>query len=525
MPAPDRIGRYRVLGELGRGAMGTVYRCHDDDLDRDVAIKVMSKGGSDEGSRARFLREARAAARLQHPNIVVIYELGEQQDCLFMVLELLEGMDLQRALQEGIRPDPRLIVPLAGQVLAGLGHAHEHGIVHRDLKPSNVFLPVGQPAKIMDFGVARLAGAGITTSGGLSGTPSYMSPEQVSGQEVDGRSDLFSVGLMLYELLTGEKAIQADTVVSVLYKVVHETPDLSLLPSAPEWRRLRAVLERTLARRREDRYPDARAMSEDLARALTDLGGAAADWTTPAERLLLHRTTRVASAPMPQRQPLAPPRPVAAAPAVSPRWSRSRWIAAGVLSLLAVLVGVGIGVIARRSASSRSRPAGAAPGSLATAVVGVSPAPAVAAAVSPATGPAATDAPTATSAPASTLPATTTTATPPEVVAASTPPPSAPAGSTEARLARARDLLRRSRWAEALAEARAVLEVAPTNAEASALAQQAQAEIVIEECLRNARNALREGDRDRALEEVRRGFLVRKNDPRLLEMHREVVQQ
>ncbi len=298
MPSPERIGRYRILGDLGRGAMGIVYRGRDDDLERDVAIKVMTKGGADDSARARFLREARAAARLQHPNIVVIYELGEHEGCPFMVLELLQGIDLQHALEGGIRPDPRLILPLVGQILAGLGHAHEHGIVHRDVKPSNVFLPVGQPAKIMDFGVSRLAGASVTTtSGALSGTPSYMSPEQVSGEEIDGRSDLFSVGLMMYELLTGEKAIQADTVVSVLYKVVHETPKLSLLPDAPEWRRLRAVLERTLARRREDRYPDARAMSADLVLALAELGGATSDWTSPSERLLLHRTTKVASAP------------------------------------------------------------------------------------------------------------------------------------------------------------------------------------------------------------------------------------
>src|SRR5512140_2930721 len=216
--------------------MGTVYRGHDDDLEREVAIKVMTRGGADENARARFLREARAAARLQHPNIVVIYELGEHEGALFMVLELLQGIDLQHALEGGIRPDPRLILPLVSQILAGLGHAHEHGIVHRDVKPSNVFLPLGQAAKIMDFGVARLAGSGTTSAGALSGTPSYMSPEQVSGEEVDGRSDLFSVGLMLYELLTGEKAIRAETVLSMLYKVVHEAADLSLLPDSPEWR-------------------------------------------------------------------------------------------------------------------------------------------------------------------------------------------------------------------------------------------------------------------------------------------------
>jgi serine/threonine-protein kinase len=546
MPSPERIGRYRILGELGRGAMGIVYRGRDDDLERDVAIKVMTKGGADDSARARFLREARAAARLQHPNIVVIYELGEHEGCPFMVLELLQGIDLQHALEGGIRPDPRLILPLVGQILAGLGHAHEHGIVHRDVKPSNVFLPVGQPAKIMDFGVSRLAGASVTTtSGALSGTPSYMSPEQVSGEEIDGRSDLFSVGLMLYELLTGEKAIQADTVVSVLYKVVHETPKLSLLPDAPEWRRLRAVLERTLARRRADRYPDARAMSADLVLALAELGGATSDWTSPSERLLLHRTTKVASAPTRLTDVPAPPQTSAAAPLAGRpvRTGRPGRLIPVFLAGLAVLAGVGIGVIARRRAVTPTPPAVApsgppAPSGLVAGGLGgsvspptiapstaASPAPPIDASQQPSPQPASASPPAASPA-ASPGPGSLPSAAPELVVPTSPPPTTVPAASGgDPRLARARDLLRRSRWAEALALARAILDASPTNAEASALAQQAESEIVIEECLRNARSALREGDRERALEEVRRGFLVRKNDPRLLAMHREVVQQ
>jgi serine/threonine-protein kinase len=545
MPSPERIGRYRIIGELGHGAMGTVYRGRDDDLERDIAIKVMTRGGADESARARFQREARAAARLQHPNIVVIYELGEHEGCPFMVLELLQGIDLQHAIEGGIRPDPRLLLPLVGQILAGLGHAHEHGIVHRDVKPSNVFLPVGQPAKIMDFGVARLAGAGVTTTGALSGTPSYMSPEQVSGQEIDGRSDLFSVGLMLYELLTGEKAIQADTVVSVLYKVVHETPTLSLLPGAPEWRRLRAVLERTLARRREDRYPDARAMTTDLALALSDLGGAGSDWTAPSERLLLHRTTKVASAPTRLQGVPAPPQTSAAAPLAGQpgKTRRPSWFVPACLAGLAVLVGIGIGVIARRRALTPTPPAVAPSGLVAPSgqgagglggsvsppalvpVTAARPASTIDGPRPPSPQPGSVSPPASPSASTS-GPGSLPSAPPELVVPVSPPPTTVPAASgADARLARARDLLRRSRWAEALAEARAILDATPTNAEASALAQQAESEIVIEECLRNARNALREGDRERALEEVRRGFLVRKNDPRLLQMHREVVQQ
>ena len=231
MATPARIGRYRVLGVLGQGAMGVVYRARDDSLDRDVALKLMRGAGGAE-DRARFLREARAAARLQHPNIVTIYEADEHDGEPFIAMELLEGTDLQRAIEAGLRPDPKVTLPIVLQLLAGLGHAHEHGIVHRDVKPSNVFRPRGRPAKIMDFGVARLAGG--SAASGVVGTPNYMSPEQVRGGSVDGRSDVFSAGLILYELVTGEKAYRGDSVVALLYKIAHEDPDLSLLPRGRE---------------------------------------------------------------------------------------------------------------------------------------------------------------------------------------------------------------------------------------------------------------------------------------------------
>ena len=301
MSALERIGRYRVTGELGRGAMGAVYRGRDESLDRDVALKVMSQGLADADARARFRREAQAAARLQHPNIVVIYEFGEHDGAPYMALELLDGVDLQRAIGGGLRPDPRSTLPLVLQLLSGLAHAHEHGIVHRDVKPSNLFLPLGRPAKIMDFGVARLSGLGTTTSGTIVGTPNYMSPEQVSGGELDGRSDLFSAGLILYELVTGEKAIRADTVVAAMYKILHESPDLSLIPPGAQWRRLRELLERALAHRPDERFPDARAMAAELALALADLGGIV-DWTAPSDQALL-----VAPKPRPVSQPAPTP--------------------------------------------------------------------------------------------------------------------------------------------------------------------------------------------------------------------------
>jgi hypothetical protein len=491
--APSQIGRYRITGELGRGAMGTVYRGRDDALDRDVALKVMSDGLADADARARFQREARAAARLQHPNIVVIYELGEHEGAPYMALELLEGVDLQRAIGGGIRPDPRATLPLVLQLLAGLGHAHEHGIVHRDIKPSNLFLPFGKPAKIMDFGVARLAGTGNTTSGTIVGTPNYMSPEQVAGGELDGRSDLFSAGLILFELVTGEKAIQADTVVSAIYKILHESPNLSLIPDGAGWRRVRAVLERALARAPGERFPDARAMSAELARALVELGGSV-DWTAPADQALLVRpkpagtvvgqpvpaapaaVSAPASGPASRPAPAARPR-VTQAPAQAAAPARSRghalvWIAAA--GLVAVAIGASALLILRGSGTTVSNARSLGPSPAATGSPAASTTTSTAASAPARPTPAAlAPLPTASASPReSAATAASATAAPVEPGPAARP---APGLGPEARLARARELVLRGRWADALAEARALLDAQPTNREATALAQQAEA--------------------------------------------------
>jgi serine/threonine-protein kinase len=518
MSAPGRIGRYQVTGELGQGAMGTVYRARDETLDRDVAVKVMSKGLADAKGRERFLKEARAAAKLQHPNIVVIYELGEHEGAPFMVLELLEGVDLQHAIDRGIRPDPRATLPVVLQVLAGLGHAHENRIVHRDVKPSNVFLPSGRPAKIMDFGVARLAGLGTTTAGVVVGTPNYMSPEQASGGEVDGRSDLFSAGLILYELVTGERAFQADSLVSILYKILHEAPDLSLIPREPGWDNLRGVLSRALARRADDRYPDARAMSADLARALADLGGTL-DWTAPADEALLVRPKPRTA---PRLEPAAPV-PPAPAPPVGPAGAPPPPPAARRSPLAAGLGGGALLAVAAGAAWLWLRPAPPPGATPATPAPGATATPTVAPESRPAPPlPSASATPLAPPSPAAT-PAGAPVPTP-SPAGALLPTP-APGLDAEGRLRHAEDLVARERWAEALAEARAVLDAEPRHARAAALAQQAEAELVLEECLENARAALERGDRDLAVEELRRGSQVRKNDPRLLALFREAVGQ
>jgi serine/threonine-protein kinase len=525
---PAQIGRYRILGEVGRGAMGTVYRGRDASLERDVAIKVMSVGVTDPDARKRFLREGKAVGRLQHPNIVTIYELGEHEGNPFMALELLDGMDLQQAIEAGIRPDPKITLPIILQALAGLGHAHENGIVHRDVKPSNIFLPQGRPAKIMDFGVVRLAG-GSTTKDVIVGTPNYMSPEQAKGGELDGRSDLFSVGLILYELVTGEKAYGGDSVVAVLFKITNEEPDLSLIPRGPGWDRVRGVLTRALQKKPEDRHPDARAMSADLQQALKELGGTA-DWMTPSDQGLLVRKRPAGSGGLP-----TPPPPVIASEALEETRTTKRAVPSRVpLALAGGLGGLAVVLLASavflfmRNGPASTAPSAASPISPATPQAArPEPSPsasAVGAAPTQKTAPSASAAP-----PSSTLVAAASPAPAPSPASS----PSGPAGSpstaaavspADARLDRASEAFEKGHYAQALAEAKAVLLREPDNAAAKELAQDAEAAILIEDVVKKARAALKAGDRETALAEIRRGLAVNPNEGRLMALFREATQ-
>jgi serine/threonine-protein kinase len=499
--------------------MGVVYRGIDEALDRPVAIKVMAAGaGADAESRARFKREAQAAARLQHPNIVTIYELGEHEGAPFMALELLEGVDLQRAIESGLRPDPKATLPVVLQLLAGLGHAHEHGIVHRDVKPSNVFLPRGRPAKIMDFGVARL-GQAITTTGMVVGTPNYMSPEQVRGGHLDGRSDLFSAGLILYELVTGEKAYQGDSVVALLFKIAHEDPDLSLIPPGAAWDRLRATLERALAREPDSRYPDAAAMSADLSRALLDLGGSA-DWAAASDLGLLVRTPArpremtlgTTAPPLVAPMALGTAPPIEAAPAIQP--TTPAWKSP--MALAAVLVGAAILILAGALLRLAAPPQPARPSlsasSVRTPTMSVAP-----------TAPASPLAPTAAP-PSTTLASLRPSAVPPHPSPGSTAAPPSEPPPASARVDRANDLLESRRYAQALAEARAVLMRDPRNTEAQTIAEEAEAALIVEDALKKAKEALKKGDKDGAVEELKKGLAANGSDARLLALWREATQ-
>lgn len=227
---PQTIGRYKILRKLGHGGMGSVYLAHDPAIDREVAIKTITFADAGDPSmqeerRQRFLQEAQAAGRLQHPNIISVHDVGTfGDDDLFIVMEYLPGSTLEAFTEKHeLLPVPRVISLIADACLA-LDYAHRHKIVHRDIKPSNLMLVDGERVKITDFGIAKDHRANITQCGTLLGTPNYMSPEQATGGDIDGRSDLFSLGVVLYELLTGERPFKGDSVTAVLYQLVHQKP-------------------------------------------------------------------------------------------------------------------------------------------------------------------------------------------------------------------------------------------------------------------------------------------------------------
>ncbi len=221
---PQRVGKYVIDSVVGRGGMGEVYKAHDPALGRYVALKIM-RGPSldDEMARERFIREAQAAGGLRHPNIVTIYDLGEVESQMFIAMEFIQGDDLEKMIKTraALSIEDRLNMMI--QVCEGVSYAHKNQIVHRDLKPSNIRVDQEGVVKIMDFGIAKMEHSNMTASGTVLGTPFYMSPEQVRGLRVDGRSDVFALGAILYEVLTYEKAFPGD-MASVFYKIVHEQP-------------------------------------------------------------------------------------------------------------------------------------------------------------------------------------------------------------------------------------------------------------------------------------------------------------
>ena len=271
----NRVGRYEVIEKLGQGGMGTVYKAFDPLLTRVVAVKVISGQLDDNPEhRERFFREARAAAQMSHRNIITIYDLGEQDGSPFLAMEYLEGRDLDQRLHDTEVMSLARKLELALSISEGLAHAHACGLIHRDIKPANIFVTDDGVVKILDFGLARLISSGLTRSNAMVGTVNYMAPEQLRGERADHRADIFSFGVLLYELLGGRKPFQGDSAASTMYKILHDIPqaldELDPMLGPP----LTSVVDRAMAKAREDRYQRMTDLLRDLEGAYEPLRGA-----------------------------------------------------------------------------------------------------------------------------------------------------------------------------------------------------------------------------------------------------------
>jgi serine/threonine-protein kinase len=273
---PATLGRYKILKELGRGAMGVVYLGKDPTIQRFVAIKTMRLDEIDDTDKlqevkARFFREAESTGRLSHPNIVTIFDAGEEQDLGYIAMEVLEGTTLKQWSRKPHLLPPERLIPILATVADALDYAHQQGVVHRDIKPANIMLTKEQVVKVMDFGIAKMASSTKTQTDIVLGTPTYMSPEQIAGKKVDGRSDIFSLGVVLFELLAGRPPFTADNVSALLFAIAHQPqPPLATLrsglpPPLPE------ILSRALQKDPVHRYRRATEFGQELRACLQGL--------------------------------------------------------------------------------------------------------------------------------------------------------------------------------------------------------------------------------------------------------------
>lgn len=270
---PARLGRYEIVRELGKGAMGVVYEGRDPALNRRVAIKtarkdVMESTGMAEEMMERFLREAHSAGALDHPNIITLYDAGQEGDIAFIAMEYLEGGDLRDVLDGKRHLSTEEIAEIGATICDALQSAHERGIVHRDIKPANIMTPTDRPLKLADFGIAHVVDSELTQDGALVGTPHYMSPEQFMGQKLDGRSDLFSVGVMLYELLTGRKPYAGEALTTVMHQVLKTTPTEPAKINHRVSDALSQVVMKAMSKKPQERYATGREMAAALRESL-----------------------------------------------------------------------------------------------------------------------------------------------------------------------------------------------------------------------------------------------------------------
>ena len=294
------LGRYKIISEIGQGAMGVVYKAVDPIIDRTVAIKTINLNLSRqelEEYEARFQQEIKAAGRLNHPNIVTIYDVGKTDQVAYMAMEFLEGKELKDIVASGELLPTDQVVDIISQIADGLWFAHQQDIVHRDVKPSNIMVMKGGIAKITDFGIARLPNSAVKTMTGLIlGSPRYMSPEQVIGKTIDARSDIFSLGVVLYEALTGIAPFDGDNVNAIMYATVNTTPP----PPSQHNRTVPAMLDlivaKAMAKLLEDRYQTVKELADDLREVRRQV-----DSTRPAAAL------KASNAPTMPRNPVAVP--------------------------------------------------------------------------------------------------------------------------------------------------------------------------------------------------------------------------
>jgi predicted Ser/Thr protein kinase len=271
-----QLGRFEIIREIGKGAMGQVFLASDPKIQRNVAIKtiVLPPGTSEEEAREtsqRFLREAQAAGKILHPNIVTIFDVGEDGGVSFIAMEYIEGDSLDKFTRPGSILSPRRVLEAIEQAGAALDYAHQQNIIHRDIKPANLMMLKNGVLKVTDFGLAKNPSANLTQAGVLLGTPSYMSPEQIQGQDLDGRSDLFSLGVVLYELLTGVRPFEGDSISTIIYRVLYEDarPPAAHNPALPP--EINAILERALDKEPDRRYQLGSDLAADLAKAFAGL--------------------------------------------------------------------------------------------------------------------------------------------------------------------------------------------------------------------------------------------------------------
>src|SRR3954471_3242132 len=306
MTSPQKIGRYEIQGELGRGAMGIVYRALDPTIGRTVALKTMRldvHGADEEEILRRFKHEAKLAGVINHPNVDTIYDAGEDQRIFYIAMEFVEGVTLQTLLHQQRVIPAQLVLEVSRQICPAMDYAHKRGVIHRDIKPANIMLTSQGGAKIMDFGIAKAEG-GMTNAGQVLGTPAYMSPEQVLGKPLDGRSDLFSYGVCLYEMVTGEKPFTGQNVTTIIYKIMNEQPvpprdlDITIHPGLSE------VITKALSKDPKDRYQS----GKELAHALETYK----DFGSNSEKTQVLSSMSAETATMPAAQ-AAPNIPTAAA--------------------------------------------------------------------------------------------------------------------------------------------------------------------------------------------------------------------